>query len=160
MSIAIHSSEECCSYKLTHIKAVFVSIFAKHYYSSCSLKMWLLPQGTKTNPLHWYEIAKKKLLNKCKIWGAQVGTLGPDNSQRRPWTSLKNGLRILQTISRLSQVAQLPKRRKFMLELKRGGRTRFSDGDGRIYTCISPCSSRPQIKTTARERETFAHFTL
>lgn len=40
-----------------------------------------------------------------------------------------------------------------MLELKRGGRTRFSDGDGRIYTCISPCSSRPQIKTTARERE-------
>ena len=40
-----------------------------------------------------------------------------------------------------------------MLELKRGGRTRFSDGDGRIYTYISPCSFRPQIKTTQREKK-------
>ena len=44
-----------------------------------------------------------------------------------------------------------------MLELKRGGHTRFSDRDGRIYTCVSSCSSRPQIKNK-RKREKNLHI--
>lgn len=72
-SVAIHSSRECCRYKLTDIKAlsvlsyvaVFVSIFTQSegkrkelrrrlpppYHSSCSIKIWLLLHGTETNPL-------------------------------------------------------------------------------------------------------------
>ena len=45
--------------------------------------------------------------------------------RRRPWKPYwKIGSESFQTISRLSQVAQLLKRREFMLELKRGCRTR------------------------------------
>ena len=55
-------------------------------------------------------------------------------------TSLKSSIdsASFQTISQLSKVAQLPNRRKFVLEMKRGGPRPGSDRDGRIYRLAVP----------------------
>ena len=71
-----------------------------------------------TYPHHFY-----KLIANCVI-ACKIGTLWSDNGDVHEKPRWKIASASFQIISRLSQVAQLLKRREFMLELKRGGRTR------------------------------------
>ena len=82
-------------------------------------------------------MAKGEISRAC----TPLGTLRTTSTSMK--TSPKNiDSASFQTISRLSQVAQLLKRREFMLKLKRGSPHPCLDRDGRIYCLAVPSSKK------------------